>query len=123
MEYQTFLGNLKCLEIPKNTKGHHYTIEEDLVAYYCARKGISNKDILDVLVMKMNRLKSSDLKLSSFSMRISNMNYSIYGRGNAHNSEQGKAIANFINKLLINKNLDLLSLQDYINKIYNEKIV
>lgn len=125
MEYNDFITHLKCLAIlPKSeTKTHYYRVQEDLVAYYCAKHGIKDKEKLELLVMKMNRLDNSDLKYSSFSMRISNMSFSISGSGNAHNSEQGKSVATFCNKLYVNKKLDGMKLKEFINTFYKEQIL
>ena len=125
MDFASFKGNILALKIDSKTnKGNHsYLIEEDLIAYYCARTSLSKKDTLDVLVLKMNRLLKSDLKLSSFTMRISNMNFNIYGKGNKNNSEQGKGLASFLNKLFVNKKLDNNTLKNYINEIMGEVIL
>lgn len=125
MEYTDFITKLNCFALPPKgeTKTHSYTVEEDLVAYFCARSTYKNKEKIELLVMKMNRLKKSDLKASSFSMRISNMSFSIYGSGNKHNSEQGKMIAEFLNKEYNNKRMDNVKLANHINTLYGEKIV
>lgn len=102
---------------------HHYRIEEDLVAYCCTRVGRTNKELNSLTVMKMNRILSSDLKVSSFSMRIGNMSYSIFGKGNKNNSEQGTLIANFLEKEMRNKRLDNLKLKCVINELFGEEIV
>lgn len=125
MEYTSFVANVKALSLPSraNPGQHKYLIQEDLLAYYCSRVSLTNTETIELLVMKANRLLKSDLKSSSFKMRIGNMNYSIWGRGNKNNSEQGKGLATFLNKMYVNKTMDNILLKKYINDMFGEAVV
>lgn len=111
------------LEGRVNSGQHRYLIKEDLVAYYMSRAAVTNKETIELIVMKTNRLLKSDLKASSFQMRISNMSYDIWGRGNKNNSEQGRGLAKHLNKLYTNKVLDNTKLKTLINEMFKEVVV
>ena len=122
MDIQSFTGQLKALEISSTSKGHKYSPIEQVLAYYVARNTVS-KDTQEVMIMKNNRINSTNLTLSSFGMMVSNMSFAIYGKGNSRISEQGMNVARFLNKEFLNKRLDNAKLKELINSVYGEKLL
>lgn len=122
MDKQSFLGILKALELPTVSKGHRYSTLEQALSYYVARNDLK-KDDIDLLIIKHNRIKSTNLTLSSFGMMVSNMRYIIYGKGSSRISEQGLGVAKYLNKEYVNSRLDNLRLKNLLNEVYEENIL
>ena len=127
MNHDKFKTDITCLAIDSKSsvKDHQYTPLEDAVAYYCARMDVRKNDTLDVIVLRLNLFSkpSVPLTLSSFKNRIANMNYEINGKGLARNSEQGKLIGQYMNKLLKNGTIKSVELKGYVNALFGKEIV
>lgn len=125
----SFLVSINVCAIASATgaNNHSYTPMEDAAAYYFAKYGVTDKDLIDMAVFKLNQRhgQTNLLTKSSFMRRITNMNFTLTNGGNGlkNNSEQGKLVANTITKMFHQNKLDKFLLRDMLNDFMGSKVL
>jgi hypothetical protein len=125
----SFLVSINACEVPcsVNANNHKYTPMEDAVAFYFSRFDQKSADMMDMALMKLNQKHGQEIMLgkSSFARRISNMDSTLTGgaSGLKNNSNQGKIVAQMIDKMMRRQQLDRFHLRDLLNEFLGTKVL